>query len=79
VWVKPWIPANYMLAIMVNNGTKLLGYRERGEGGLHLAVEDEAYPLRCRTMEAEYGFGVIDRLTAAPLYVGGTSYAWTDL
>jgi len=79
VWVKPWVPANYMIAIMINNGTKLLGYRERGEGGLHLAVQDEAYPLRCETMEAEYGIAVRDRLTAAVLFVGATTYAWTSL
>lgn len=77
VWVKPWIPASYMLGIMTGNGTKALAIRTRrpGSGGLVLVAQDEDYPLRAQTSEAEYGIAVRDRLTAAVLYTGGTVYA----
>lgn len=75
VWVKPWVPANYMVA-WLDGGPKPLVLRERsaGSSGLVVAAEDEAYPLRARTLEAEFGIGVWQRVSAAVLYVGGTSY-----
>lgn len=74
VWVKPWVPANYMVSFI--NTIKPLVLRERapGSGGLVLAADDEAYPLRARTMEAEFGVGVWQRTGMAVLYTGGTSY-----
>lgn len=75
VWVKPWIPANYML-VFVQGAPKPLVLRERapGSSGLQIAAEDEAYPLRARTLEAEFGVGVWTRTNGAVLYTGGTSY-----
>ncbi|MEO5859172.1 MAG: hypothetical protein ABIR33_09515 [Pyrinomonadaceae bacterium] len=75
VWVKPWIPANYMFAF-VQGAPKPLVLRERtaGSSGLMIAAEDEAYPLRAKTLEAEFGVGVWTRTNGAVLYVGGTSY-----
>jgi hypothetical protein len=75
VWVKPWVPANYMFAF-VDGAPKPLVLRERsaGSSGLQIAAEDEAYPLRARTLEAEFGVGVWNRTNGAVLYVGGTSY-----
>lgn len=75
VWVKPWIPANYMFAYNTE-APKPLVLRERmaGGAGLQIAAEDEAYPLRARTLEAEFGFGVWTRSNGAVLYTGGTSY-----
>jgi hypothetical protein len=75
VWVKPWIPANYMFAFVMG-APKPLVLRERnaGSSGLQIAAEDEAYPLRARTVEAEFGVGVWTRTNGVALYVGGTSY-----
>jgi hypothetical protein len=76
VWVKPWIPANYMF-VYVQGAPKPLVLRERmaGSSGLQIAAEDEAYPLRARTLEAEFGVGVWNRTNGAILYTGGTSYS----
>jgi hypothetical protein len=77
VWVKPWIPANYILAF--REGTeKPLVFRERSanSGGLVIASEFESYPLRAKALEREYGVGVWNRTAAAALYIGGTS--WVD-
>jgi hypothetical protein len=75
VWVKPWVPANYMVAFVMG-APKPLALRERnpGSSGLQIAADDEAYPLRARTLEAEFGVGVWTRTNLAVLYVGGTSY-----
>lgn len=75
VWVKSWIPAGYMF-IFVKGAPKPLALRERSAGGadLQLAADDEAYPLRARTLEAEFGVGVWNRTNGAVLYTGGTSY-----
>ncbi len=75
VWVKPWIPANYMFA-WVSGAPKPLVMRERtaGASGLTLAAEDEAYPLRARTVEAEFGIGVYTRTNGSILFTGGTVY-----
>jgi len=75
VWVKPWVPANYMFAY-INGAPKPLVLRERnpGSSGLQIAAEDEAYPLRAQTLEAEFGVGVWTRTNGAVLYTGGTSY-----
>ena len=76
VWVKPWVPANYMFA-WIEGAPPPLVLRERapGSSALVIAAEDEAYPLRARTMEAEFGVGVWNRTNGAVLYVGGTSYS----
>jgi hypothetical protein len=75
VWVKPWIPANYMCT-WLDTVTPLV-FRERtpGGGNLVLAAEDEAYPLRCRTLEAEFGVGVWVRTGAAVLKTDNASYS----
>lgn len=75
VWVKPWIPANYMFAYVAGSPAPLvLRTRNAGGGGLVVAAEDEHYPLRARTLESEFGFGAWTRTNGAVLYVGGTSY-----
>lgn len=76
VWVKPWVPASYMVA-WLDGGEKPLCFRERtpGSSGLIVAAEDEAYPLRARTLEAEFGISVWNRVSAAVLYTGNTTYA----
>jgi hypothetical protein len=78
VWVKPWVPASYMLAFMTNYGNKVLCKRTRNDGGgnLRIVVESSTDPLQTKAWEREVGFAVCDRLASAALYVGGTS--WVD-
>jgi hypothetical protein len=75
VWVKAWVPANYMFAFVVG-APKPLVLRERVPGGadLQLVADNEAYPLRAQTLESEFGVGVWTRTNGAILYTGGTSY-----
>lgn len=77
VWVKPWVPANYVICLVVGGGRgKPLVMRERssGSGGFGLVAEDELHPLRAQTYQREFGFGVWNRVGAAVLYTGGGSY-----
>jgi hypothetical protein len=75
VWVKPWVPANYLLA-WVKGAPKPLAYRERnaGSGNFMIAFEDEVHPLRARAMEREFGIAVNERTSAAILEVGDGTY-----
>lgn len=75
VWVKPWVPANYMFS-WVDGAPVPLVMRERRIGSfmLRLMAEDERHPLRARAWEAEYGIGVWTRTNGAVLYTGGTTY-----
>jgi hypothetical protein len=75
VWVKPWVPAAYMVTWI--NTVAPLVFRERsaGSGSLVLAAEDEAYPLRCRTLESEFGVGVWNRTAAAVLKTDNVTYS----
>ena len=76
VWVKPWMPASYMFAY--NRGApQPLALRVptyEGLGDLQLVVEDENHPLRARSYERQFGFGVWNRTNGAVLYTGGGSY-----
>ncbi len=76
VWVKPWVPANYIL-IFMKNAPKPLVMRTRNanSGGLELIYEDETHPLRAKTYEREFGLGVWNRTNGAALYIGDTTYA----
>jgi hypothetical protein len=76
VWVKPWIPANYMVAMQVDTQQKALVMRTRnaGSGDLQLLFDSEIFPLRAREYGREFGFGVWNRVAAAVLYTGGGSY-----
>lgn len=76
VWVKPWIPAGYVLAVHTGSGGSALVRRTRqgGGGNLELLFENEIYPLRSRALGREFGFGVYNRVAAACLCTTGTSY-----
>ncbi len=78
VWVKPWVPANYMFAWDAGSPNKPLAYRQRASEalqGLRIAADIEDYALYAQYMEAEYGIGVWTRTNGAVLYVGGGAYA----
>jgi len=78
VWVKPWVPASYVIALMTGSAAKPLALRTRrgtaGAGALALEFEDEDHPLRARVFSREYGIGVWNRTAAAVLYTGGGAY-----
>jgi hypothetical protein len=67
VWVKPWIPAGYAVALHVGPGGNALVRRTRNGGGgnLEMLFDNEIYPLRARALGREFGFGVYNRLAAA--------------
>lgn len=78
VWTKPWIPAGYILA-MVIGGTneQTLAFRTRPVAGYNrfrLVGDHDHFPLRANWFEREFGVGVWNRLSAAILYTGGTTY-----
>ena len=76
IWVKPWIPANYMIALMDDPQQKALVMRTRsaGSGDLELLFDNEIYPLRARNYGREFGMGVWNRVAAAVLYIGNSTY-----
>jgi len=65
VWVKPWIPPGYIVALDLGApGYKPLVYRTRPGGvnsDLRIRAEHEHYPLRAQTMTRDYGIGVWHR------------------
>lgn len=79
VWVKPWIPANYLLVVDEGTGNmKPLAFRvqedDPGLSQFSIRAEDETYPLRARTMARDFGVAPAQRHMAAALYVGNASY-----
>lgn len=78
VWVKPWMPASYILVAEIDPARRILvrRYREGNAGldALQLVANDEKYPLRAQTFEREFGMSVWGRDQAAILYTGGASY-----
>src|SRR5262245_25623871 len=77
VWVKPWVPANYYVAILVGGRNEdLLLMRTpniAGYGSYRMVSAHEHFPLRAQHFEREFGVGVWNRLGASILYGGGTS------
>lgn len=70
VWVKPWAIAFYPVAYDTAANEKPLVYRTGVDGvgsGLAIAAELDDYPLTAQHMEAELGFGVWGRVSAAVL------------
>src|SRR6266704_854268 len=86
VWVKPWVPTNYVFAFNTTVNKPLM-VRTRptagttNRGSLRIAAQNESYPLRATYLEREYGVGVYERTNGACLYTGGGSYvappAWS--
>lgn len=78
VWVKPWIPAGYMLAFNAGQ-IKPLVLRQpipTAARDLRLVAQDENYPLRANEWEHRFGLGVWHRTSAAILdtVTGGGTY-----
>lgn len=77
VWVKPWVYANYMVALDTDPDERPLRMRFRDGIGrdLRVVAEDERYPLRAQTYEREFGLSVWGRSNAAVLRTNNATYA----
>lgn len=78
-WIVRWdaTPANYIVAVAVGSGGRALGLREPAESELRgfSAVADRVdHPYFERQFERRLGFGSYNRVGAAVLYIGGSSY-----
>jgi len=87
VYIRPYVPAGYLIAINVNSPTKTIVMRYDPlyeSGNLALEAEDEDYPLRAATYSRTFGPGVWDRASAAiwkpsntdNVYVAPTTYIY---
>lgn len=77
VWIKPWVPQNYILITDEGENEKMLCFRnhhQAGMQGLRLAAEISDYPLNTETMEHYFGVGVWTRTNGVVHYFGGGSY-----
>lgn len=75
VWVKPWIPMNYVFAYMAGAPKPLvMRVRNARNGRLRMVYEDEVHPLRARTMEREFGLGVWTRTNGAAGFGANATY-----
>lgn len=76
VWVKYWIPANYMFAF-VKGQPKPVVLRERrpGRSALRIVAENEYHPLRTQTLMSEFGMAVWNRQNGAVLRTNNATYA----
>lgn len=78
VWIKPWMPANYVLCFIDGAPEKVLAFRTlpgAGEGDLALLSEHSHFPLFARHVGRDFGVSVWTRHGAAILYAGNTVYA----
>lgn len=77
VWIKPWVPANYVF-IWDAAGPKPLRFRQRAETtlqGLRLKAVNRAFPLEAEFFLAEYGISVWNRTNGSVLYIANATYA----
>lgn len=76
VWVKPWVPANYIACWDASIRALRFRHFDTETGQLQIVFEDEAHPLRARGWERNYGIGVRDRHSMAMLKIDNAS--WSD-
>lgn len=75
IWVKPWVPANYVMAYNRMASKPLVMRTRAGQGDLHLIFDDESHPLRARGYEREFGIGVWTRHNGAALLTNNATYS----
>ena len=77
VWVKSWMPANYIFVWDAASEKPLVIRQREGESmqGLRIVGENDAFPLHARYMEAEFGVAVWNRTNGAVLYFANATYA----
>ncbi len=74
IWVKPWMPATYLFAWVMGGPRPLVMRQRPNGGGLAVVADEEAHPLRARSIEREFGVGVWTRTNGAILFGGGATY-----
>ena len=77
VWVKPWVPNNYCVALDIGDPNKGLCFRQRDATtmqGLMLASEIESFPLHTQYMTVEFGIGAWTRTNGAVLQFNNAAY-----
>ena len=77
VWVKPWVPQNYITAYVRNGEGKLMVMRVDTYAGAGNLVSTDTHahnPFESEEWEREFGIGIWMRHKAAVLYTGGGSY-----
>lgn len=82
VSTKPWVYPGYI--VVIDLGKRPLVWRSRqnptaafgaqGRSALRIVGGHERFPLRAEWMEREFGVAIGDRLAAAILYIGDTTY-----
>lgn len=78
VWVKPWVPANYLACWDTGDPRKPLVYRQREQTtmqGLQLVAENMNFPLHSQHMQVEFDVGVWTRTNGAVLRFNNGTYA----
>lgn len=77
VWVKPWIPANYVFAFAAGSDepVALRQHAQPALRGLRLAYEHDSAVLRADQYQAYMGAGVWERTNGAVLYTNGSTYS----
>lgn len=76
VWVKPWVPANYLAVADTGTAVKPLAMRtDDPDLGLHLEAKIDTHPLHAEYWEHMYGFGAWNRLAAAVLEFDNGTYS----
>jgi len=76
VWIKQYVPANYLLAIALD-GEKPLAFRQfpsPAMQGLRMVSNNPAYPLITSQFENWFGIGVNERTKGACLYFANATY-----
>lgn len=75
VRVRPYVPSGYYVARIIGQPPLVVRTRTgQGVGALELVGDWDQYPLRANIWRRDYGFGVQNRVSAAALYGGNTSY-----
>lgn len=75
IWVKPWMIANYAVALDTGSEAKPLAFRrDRIRPGLYTASQIAIFPLLAEYMQVFLGFGVWNRGNGAVLQFNNASY-----
>lgn len=77
VWVKSWVPANYMFAYAAGDPRKPLRWRVSPlatERGMFIAGTVIVHPLQAQYMEWFHGAGAYTRTNGAALFLGSGTY-----
>lgn len=81
VWVKPWMPASYVLCCVVGGvDNPVIGLRQpegtlAASANLRIVAQFDRFPLHADAYERIVGLAVWNRVRAAVLYTGNATYA----